>query len=55
MASDIRDRRPDAVLASAPGWTAWIGSEPQVHDALADYRLTGTFGSVMLWTRRPGR
>ena len=54
MASDIRDRRPDAVLASAPGWTAWIGSEPQVHDALADYRLTGTFGSVMLWTRRPG-
>ena len=54
MASDIRDRRPDAVLASAPGWTAWIGSEPLVHEALADYRLTGTFGSVMLWTRRPG-
>ena len=54
MASDIRDRRPDAVLASAPGWTAWIGSEPRVHDALADYRLIGNFGSVMLWTRRPG-
>ncbi len=54
MAADIRDKRPDAVLAFAPGWTAWIANEPQVHDALADYRLTGTFGSVMLWTRRPG-
>lgn len=54
MASDIRDRRPDAVLASAPGWTEWIGGEPQVREALADYRLTGTFGSVMLWTRQPG-
>ncbi len=54
MASDIRDRRPDAVLASAPGWSEWIGSAPEVHDALADYRLNGTFGSVMLWTRRPG-
>ena len=54
MASDIRDRRPDAVLASAPDWTAWIGSEPLVRAALADYRLTGIFGSVMLWTRRPG-
>ena len=54
MASDIRDRRPDAVLASVPGWTEWIGSEPLVHEALADYRLTGTFGSVMLWTRRAG-
>ena len=54
MASDIRNRRPDAVLASAPGWGEWIGGEPLVHDALADYRLTGAFGSVMLWTRRPG-
>ncbi len=54
MAADIRNRRPDAVLASAPGWTEWINSEPLVRDAMADYRLAGTFGSVMLWTRRPG-
>ena len=54
MASDIREKRPDAVLASAPGWTDWINSEPKVHDALGDYRLAGTFGSIMLWTRRPG-
>ena len=54
MASDIKNRRPDAVLASWPGWTDWIGNDPLVRDALADYRLTGTFGSVMLWTRRPG-
>ena len=54
MASDIKNRRPDAVLASVPGWGEWIGGEPLVHDALADYRLTGTFGSVMLWTKRPG-
>ena len=54
MASDIEFRRPDAVLASGPGWTEWIGGEPLVRQALADYRLAGTFGSVMLWTRRPG-
>ena len=54
MASDIRDRRPDAVLASAPGWAEWIGGEPLVREAMADYRLSGTFGPVMLWTRRAG-
>lgn len=55
MASDIRNKRPDAVLATAPGWPAWIESEPATGEALDDYRLAGTFGSVMLWTRKPGR
>jgi hypothetical protein len=51
MASDIRERKPDAVLATTPGWSSWLASQPTVADALADYHLAGTFGDVMLWTR----
>ena len=53
MASDIRGRHPDAVLASAPDWDGWIAGAPEVAAALADYRPAGTYGSVTLWTRRP--
>ncbi len=52
MASDMRERRPDAVLATTPGWSSWLASQPNVAQALADYRLAGTFGDVMLWTRK---
>ena len=51
MASDITERRPDAVLATIPGWSSWLASQPAVAEALARYRLAGTFGDVMLWTR----
>lgn len=50
MASDIRGRRPDAVLASAGA--DWIAGAPEVAAALADYRPAGTYGSVTLWTRK---
>lgn len=53
MASDIRGRHPDAVLASASDWDGWIAGAPEVAAALAGYRPAGTYGSVTLWTRRP--
>ena len=51
MASDIRDRDPDAVLALAATWDGWIARKPEVAAALANYHRAGTYGIVTLWTR----
>lgn len=51
MASDIRDRDPDAVLALAATWDRWIARKPEVAAALVNYHPAGTYGIVTLWTR----
>jgi hypothetical protein len=53
LAADIRQHRPDIILIHLDwyDWMKWILSDPDLVDALSQYRRGETVGEVAIWAR----